>query len=135
MFVPTLIIMLLYRYNTFSMSMDARNSIAMLTVTLVGFINLIALCRPFTKWRVGVCTAVGIGLLAVGFGSVYIGEFLSVIPRDVLYITYAFENTLLLGGILVIAVALSLLLHVFMPNIEAAIYKLVDRKSLKKKLK
>ena len=135
MFVPTLIIMLLHRSGAFSMSVDTRNSIAMLTVTLVGFINLLALCRPFTKWRIGVCSAVGIGLLVVGVGSVYIGNLVPVIPADVLYITDAFENPTLLGGILGIAIALSLLIHTFMPNLEAAIYKLVDKKSAKKKSK
>ena len=133
-FVPTLIVMLIHRYNLVAMSMEARNSIAMLTVTLVGFINLLALCRPYTRWRVGVCCAVGIGLIGFAVDSVYVGNVVPFIPSDMLYIIPAFENPVVLFSLLATAVLFSILLHAFLLKIEAAIYRL-DSRIAKKRAK
>jgi cation-transporting ATPase E len=133
-FVPTLIVMLIHRYNVVAMSMEARNSIAMLTVTLVGFINLLALCRPYTRWRVGVCCAVGIGLIGFAVDSVYVGNVVPFIPSDMLYIIPAFENPVVLFSLLATAAVFSILLHAFLPKIEAAIYRL-DSRIAKKRAK
>jgi cation-transporting ATPase E len=131
-FVPTLTVMLMQRYNAATMSMDTRNSIAMLAVTLVGFINLLALCRPYTKWRVGVCCAVGIGLVGFAVGSVYLGNVAPFIPIDVLYILPAFENPIALYCTLATALVFSIVLHVFLPKIEAAIYRMTNKRTKKK---
>ncbi len=57
MLVPVFALMILEKFMT--MTLDARNAIAMSLVTLAGFINLVALCKPFTKWRTAVVSVIG----------------------------------------------------------------------------
>ncbi len=62
MFIPTLTILLVGRIG--GLDTAARDSVAMCVVILVGYINLLYVCRPFTKWRAFVAGLVG-GLLAI----------------------------------------------------------------------
>ena len=62
MFVPTLAILLFSRFG--AVDSDTCDSVAMCTVILVGYINLVYVCRPFTKWRAFVAGLVAF-LLAV----------------------------------------------------------------------
>ncbi len=64
MFIPVVVLMLIIEKST-GISLECRNSIAMAVVTMIGYLNLIHICRPFTKWRAGVVIAVG--LLLGGF--------------------------------------------------------------------
>ena len=119
MFVSVLVIILLDKFGIIIMSDATRNSIAMLVVTLVGFINLIALCHPFTKWRVGVCSIVGVGLIAIGCVSVLLNDMIHILP--------AFEKPKFLFGMLGVSVSLSLLMILIFPYAEALIYKLISK--------
>ena len=49
-----------------------RDSIIMSLILLVGFINLVALCRPYTKWRAWVVTGVGIALTVAILISIFL---------------------------------------------------------------
>ena len=70
MFVPTLLLLVLHAYTGIEMSTASRDAIAMIAVTYVGYVNLTNICRPYTKWRVGVAVGIGaalvIGMVGVG---------------------------------------------------------------------
>jgi cation-transporting ATPase E len=133
MFVPVLILMLLNRFGIIGMSEEVRNSTAMLVTTLVGLINLLALCRPYTKWRAGVCTLVSAGIAIVGIASIYLNSILPIIPYDMIHILPAFSNLPLFFGILGISISFSILLHTFLPGIEKKIDEFASRLEEKKK--
>ena len=135
MFIPVLVIMMIKEIGIITMTTAMRNSIAMVVVTVVGFINLIALCRPFTKWRAGVCTIVGVGMVIVSLISVYIGYIIPKIPVDFLHLFPAFENIILFFGMLGMSISLSLLLHLFLPDIERLVYKAANKVDSKIKSK
>lgn len=132
MFVPVLILMLLNRFGIIGMSEEVRNSTAMLVTTLVGLINLLALCRPYTKWRAGVCTLVSAGIAIVGIASIYLNIILPIIPYDMIHILPAFSNLPLFFGILGISISFSILLHTFLPGIEKKIDEFAGRLEEKK---
>ncbi len=135
MFVPVLIIMLIHQIGFLSMTDTMRNSIAMISVTVVGFINLLSLCRPFTKWRVGVCSIVGAGIIIVSVVTIFLGNILPILPPDMLGFLPAFENLTLLFSMLGMSVSLALLLQLFLPDIEKLVYKAVNKIEAKKKVK
>ena len=119
MFIPTLIIMLIGMFNS-TISPEARNSVAMSVVTLVGFINLLALCRPYTKWRLAVVGLIG-ALIAVTIPvSLLIGDMFGFAP--------VMQSPMFFFGMLGIGVALSLLLHLFTDRIEKMVIKRLDTK-------
>ena len=122
LFIPTLAAMIVA--SAFSIDEMTRNAVAMLTVTAVGFVNLLALCRPFTKWRVAVVGIVAAGL-AVTFPvtTLFLGDMLTLIP--------AFSNMLYLFGTLGIGLAISFLFALFGKNIERGVGRLV--RSIKEK--
>lgn len=127
MFVPVLVIMLAGEVGFITVTDAMRNSLAMVAVTLVGLINLISLCRPFTKWRAWVCGAVSLGIIAVSLISVYLGNFLPAIPVDFLHLLPAFESPVLFLGMIGMSVSLALLLQLFLPDIETIVNKIVDK--------
>ena len=114
MFLPILILLLI-NPDSFHISIDARNAVASIAVTLVGLINLVALCRPFNKWRLGVCGIVSGGIvLALGINFILNDAILGLLP--------AFENPLFFIGIIGISISIALIMHMFVKHIE----KLVD---------
>ena len=126
LFIPTLAAMVVA--SAFSIDEMTRNAVAMLTVTAVGFVNLLALCRPFTKWRFAVVGIVALGL-AVTFPvtTLFLGDMLTLTP--------AFSNMLYLFGTLGIGLAISLLFALFGKNIERGVAGLVAKIKEKKKAK
>ena len=133
MFIPVLIIMFIHQIEFVTMSDVMRNSIAMVAVTVVAFINLIALCRPFTKWRAGVCTIVGVGIVIVSFISIYLGYIIPTLPVDFLHLLPAFENLTLFFSMIGMSVSLALLLQLFLPDIENLVNKAVNKFDEKRK--
>ena len=114
MFLPILIL-LLVPSSRFGVDTETRNAVATIAVTLVGFINLVALCRPFNKWRGYVCLAIGGGiLLALSINFILGDSIFELLP--------AFENPLFFIGIIGIAISIALIMHMFVKHIE----KLVD---------
>ncbi len=124
LFIPTLAAMIVA--SAFGLGDLTRNSVAMLTVTLVGFINLLFLCRPYTKWRFAVLGIVGGGLAVV--------LPVSVLLNDILLITPAFDNLAFLFGTLGVGIAVCILFQLFQKNIESLVFGIIEKiKSRKKK--
>ena len=80
------------------------SAIATASVTLIGFINLLFLCRPYTKWRAGVVGIVA-GLLAT---VVPVATFLL---NDMFEITPLAKEPVISFAVLGLGVAVALLIH------------------------
>lgn len=60
MLAPVIILMIAEKFiPAYALGKAVRNSISMAVIILVAFINLVALCRPFTKWRACVVSVIG----------------------------------------------------------------------------
>ena len=70
MFLPVLALFIMQ--TPLGMSVDCRNSIAMAVMTTVGYANLVAICFPYTKWRLLVVSVVGVLLCAAVPVSIYL---------------------------------------------------------------
>ncbi len=70
MLMPVIVVLIAGKFM--SITSVQRDSIIMCVILLVGFINLFALCRPYTKWRAGVVSAVGIALIIAIFVSIFL---------------------------------------------------------------
>ena len=104
-------------------TMECRNSIAMAVVTLVGFINLMTLCTPYTKWRGIVVGGSGI-LIGTGiFASIrWLGDMFDFAP--ILHEPIVFIG-MLTGSILV-----AVTMQIFRGKIEKFFHKAFMRKRL-----
>ena len=110
LFIPTLIILLVGRTDN-NLNPDILNSTATVVATVIGFVNLLALCRPFTKWRRGVCIVVAAGIALTALVTIYGGYIIPLMPIDMLGLLPATHNTLFLTGMLGIGISISGLLH------------------------
>jgi len=118
MFIPVIITLLLGAQG-FGLTVDGRNSVAMVVVTLVGVVNLVALCRPFTKWRAWVVGIVCAGIAAVCGVNMLLG--------DILGITLVMQNPTFFLGMLGASIALAVLLQLFRAPMEKGIFALIDK--------
>ena len=124
MFLPVLVILLTCMLVG-GISNACRNSVAMIAVTLIGYVNLFAICRPFTKWRAAVVGIIGAALvLAVPLGLL-LGDMFGFLP--------AIENVGFFLGMTAAGLALSLLLQLFRAAIENFIFRLIDGRAAKNK--
>jgi cation-transporting ATPase E len=80
------------------------SALATLAVTAAGFVNLLFLCKPYTKWRLAV---VGLVTLLLA-GGIPLTVFLL---SDMMKILPAFSNLKLLFGTLGLSLGFALLLH------------------------
>ena len=107
--VPVLSLMIIEKFTP--IGVDARNSIAMAVVTLVGFINLLTLCTPYTKWRAAV---VGISatllLVAVPVSILFLGDLFDFLP--------AFGNMRIFIITLAIGMLISVIMQIFRGKLE-----------------
>ena len=111
LFLPVLTLLILGSFGVFE-SNDIRNVLAMLSMTAAGYVNLVSMCLPFTKWRAGVVGAMGAGVL-LAFPVTYL-------LNDMLEISLLSG----MGGVVFIVVLASITV--------AAIVQLVSRLVLKK---
>lgn len=118
MLVPILALMILEKFV--SMSLDTRNSIAMSLILIVGFINLVALCKPFTKWRAFVVVAVGTLLSATTAASIL---FLD----DMFTFKLVIEEPLIFSVMLGVSALFAILMQVFRGSIEKIIERNIER--------
>ena len=126
MYLPVLLILILGSVGV-GVPAECRNSVAMIVVTAVGYINLLLLCRPYTRFRAWVCILIGAGILTVSPLSVFVGSLISPSSPDLLGFLPAFENVPFLVGMLGIGISLSLLLELFRKNIENLVNSLAER--------
>lgn len=134
MYIPVLLILLLGTFRA-GISLECLNSVAMIVVTLVGYLNLISICAPFTRWRVGVCVGVGSFMALVVLLSIYAGNFTSFVPVDVLGFLPALENPKFLGGMIGVGVSLGLLFMLLKKELKKLVFAIsdkVDEKTLSK---
>ena len=123
MFIPVLALMVLEKISGIQLSLETRNSIAMSVIIAVGFINLVALCRPFTKWRAAV-----VGIVAVGIGT--------VIPVSILYFNDMFKfkpvmsNTVVFIVMLSVGIVWAVIMQIFRSRIERALERRFKKKPL-----
>ena len=115
MFLPVLVILLACMFIG-GISAECRNSVAMIAVTLIGYVNLFAICRPFTKWRAAVVAIIGAALLL----SVPLGLLLG----DMFGFLAALENLGFFLGMTAAGLALSALLQLFRNSIEKFLFGL-----------
>ena len=83
MIIPVMTLLLVERFATFSTdastSLAICNALAMLAMTAAGYVNLVMICFPYTKWRLGVVVSMGVLSLVVFFGATFLlGDMLLV---------------------------------------------------------
>jgi cation-transporting ATPase E len=117
MLVPVFALMIIEKFMP--MTIDCRNSIAMIIVTVVAYINLIALCKPFTKWRTSVVAAIGVLIGA----TVPVTYFLL---SDMLHFKATAQNLPLFFIMLASSIVLTILMQMFRGKIE----KIIEKKIL-----
>ena len=110
LFIPTLVALLISMKSD-NLPISSINAVATVVVTLLGFANLVALCRPFTKWRTGVCIAVGTGIIVTAIVSMYAGNIFSFIPKDIFDLIPATYYPIFLFGMLGLGLSLAGLLY------------------------
>ena len=102
MFVPVLVLFILE--SPLSLGVDCRNSIAMCTMLLVGFLNLAAISIPYTKWRTFV-----VGFVAFCLAwSIPVSIFFM---GDMFAFGYVLEAPMLFGIMLAASAIFTALLH------------------------
>ena len=118
MLVPVIALMIVEKFIT--MSLESRNSIAMSVILAVSFINLFALCKPFTKWRAFVVSLIG-GLIAIAIPvSIFaLGDMLRFKP--------VMHNLLIFAIMLFVGIAFTVLMQIFRGKIEKIIEKNIER--------
>ena len=126
MYIPVLFILLIGTFGA-GISPMCLNSVAMIVVTVVGYITLLSLCFPFTKWRLGVCLGVGAAMLLVVLFSIYAGSIIPGIPTDILGFLPAFENSGFLLGTLAAGISLGLLFVLLKKDLQKVVFFVTDR--------
>jgi hypothetical protein len=106
--------------NFVSISESARNSIAMSALLIASFINLVALCRPFSKWRASVVIIVG-ALLA---GAIPVSIFAL---DDMLRFKPVAENWYMFLILLASTVVFTLVMQFFRGKIEKIIERNLEK--------
>ena len=115
LFVPTLVILLVGRFST-SVSVDCRNAVAMCAVTAVGFLNLIYICVPFTKWR-GAVIALIAALLGAGVTLSALAESF-LLENGIFGFVHAVDAPLFFAFMMALSVTVTVLLHFFRSQLE-----------------
>lgn len=125
MLAPVIVVLIAQKFMP-EVSTAQRDTIIMCSILFVGFINLVSLCRPFTKWRAGVVIAVGVLLVCAATVSIFLLD-------DMLGFTSILEKgedgeynsvVLTMFGITIgIAIAFSVIMQIFRHQIEKLIEK------------
>jgi len=121
MLVPVILLMFAEKFiPTSLLGKDVRNSIAMAVIILVAFINLFALCRPFTKWRASVVGIIG-GMLAI---AIPVSIFAL---NDMLGFKLILESPIVFAITMAIGVAFAIIMQVFRGQIEKIIARNIEK--------
>ncbi len=80
MLIPVCAILIMSRMDIIT-DTTLVSALCMLTLTLAGFVNLLFICIPYTKWRVGVVALVTVLLCVALVGSVLLlGDLWEILP-------------------------------------------------------
>jgi len=118
MLIPVIALMIVEKFVT--MTLESRNSIAMAVILVVAFINLVSLCKPFTKWRATVVALIG-GMIAI---AIPVSIFLL---RDMLRFKPIMHNPLIFVIMLAVGIAFTILMQLFRGKIESIIAANIER--------
>ena len=124
MFAPVLIIMVIEK--SASISLNCRNAIAMSVVTMVGYLNLVHICRPFSKWRAGVVITVGVLLATVIPVSIFA-------LNDIFNMSYIAESYTTFTIMAIVGFVCAMVMHNFSHRIQKAMEKRLRNNLFKKK--
>jgi len=103
-----------------SMSESARNSIAMSALLVASFINLVALCRPFSKWRATVVLIIGALLGTAIPVSIFVLD-------DMLHFKPIAENPYIFMILIGATVVFTLIMQYFRGRIEKVIERNLEK--------
>ena len=117
LFVPTLVILLVGTHGSL-VTTHARDAVAMCVVILVGYINLITICRPYTKWRAAVVLTVGV-LLCAGITISAVAES-ALTEHGIFGFSHAMDNPVFFVWMLLLAGSISVLMNFFRHYLERA---------------
>ena len=116
MLIPVCTALIMQRAGALNVSGEFISGLCMMTLTLAGFVNLIFICIPYTKWRLNV-VLIDAALLAIAIvGSIFL-------LSDLWDITPAFSNIPLLLGFLGLAVLSSVVIHLGQMGVSRLIKK------------
>ena len=101
-------------------SIDSRNAMAMALVTIIGFINLLCLCTPYTKWR-----AMVVSLSAVLISGATV--FSILVLNDIFHLIPLKDNLLVFIIILTPSIFITMTMQIFRGKIEKFIQGRLDR--------
>ncbi|MBQ8380718.1 MAG: HAD-IC family P-type ATPase [Clostridia bacterium] len=102
MLIPVFLVQIIGKGD--GLSSAASSAIATAAVTVSALMNLIFLCRPYSKWRagvVGICSA--LLLVAIPISVFLLGDMMHLLP--------AFEDPLLLLSIVGLSAILAVIVH------------------------
>jgi len=122
MFIPVLAVMIIEK-TTPALSLACRNSIALWAVTVIGFLNLIFLCIPYTDWRIAVVSAVAALLTIVIPSSIFILD-------DMFGFTPAFEHPVIFAAVLGSSIVVAVLMQFFRGKMERFMRKHFEGRSI-----
>ena len=107
-------------------SLNCRNAIAMSVVTMVGYLNLVHICRPFSKWRAGVVITVGVLLATVIPVSIFA-------LNDIFNMSYIAESYTTFTIMAIVGFVCAMVMHNFSHRIQKAMGKRFRNNRFKKK--
>ena len=101
-------------------SITSRNAMAMALVTVIGFINLMCLCTPYTKWR-AIVVSISAALIA---GATLFSIF---VLDDMFHLAPLKDNILVFIIVLTASLFIEILMQIFRGKIEKFIQGRIDR--------
>ncbi len=106
----------------------ARSSISMAVIIAVGFVNLLALCTPYTKWR---ATVVSISAALIGTAVttsiLFLGDMFSFKP-----IAQTKESIIMFIIMMTVGIFVAIIMQIFRGKIEKFIYSRLKRSEERK---
>ena len=122
---PVFILMIIEKFIP-TFNLDSRNSISMAVITLVGFINLLTLCTPYTKWRAMVVSLSAVLLSgAITVSVLFLGDLFKFKP--------ILNNIFLFVIMMTLGIFIAIIMQIFRGKIEKFIYRGMRRKEQRKK--
>ena len=106
-------------------SLDSRNAMAMALVTIIGFINLLCLCTPYTRWRAAVVSLSAILITGATLFSIFVLD-------DMFRLAPLAENVSVFIIVLTASLFITILMQIFRGKIEKFIQGRIDRQRQRK---
>jgi hypothetical protein len=116
---PVFSLLLLGKFMT-DVNINSRNAMAMALVTIIGFINLLCLCTPYTKWRAAVVSLSA----ALITGATLISIFLL---DDMFHLAPLKDNISVFFIVLTASLFIAITMQIFRGKIENFIQSRIDK--------